>query len=89
MREKINVKKLEEISLEEIPVLSGDNGESEKVECLWSMAEFEITINGYKMVIMVMVTIIEPLSDNHNLESQAKICHEDLKQGWADDISSR
>ena len=32
MREKINFK-LEEISLEEIPVLSGDNGESKKAEC--------------------------------------------------------
>ena len=32
MREKINFK-LEEISLEEIPVLSEDNGESRKAEC--------------------------------------------------------
>ena len=30
MREKINFKRLEEISLEEIQVLSGDNGESKK-----------------------------------------------------------
>ena len=34
MREKINFKIVEEMSLEEIQVLLGDNGESEKVECL-------------------------------------------------------
>ena len=33
MREKINFKRLEEISLEEIPVVSGDNCESKKAEC--------------------------------------------------------
>ena len=32
VREKINFERLVEISLEEIPVLSGDNGESKKVK---------------------------------------------------------
>ena len=31
MREKINFERPEEISLEEIPVLSEENGESEKI----------------------------------------------------------
>ena len=34
MRDKIKFRKLEEISLEEIQVLSGDNGETKKVDNL-------------------------------------------------------
>ena len=43
MREKINFKRLEEISLEEIPVLSGDSGESkvdEHDECQYFILIF-------------------------------------------------
>ena len=38
MREKINFQRLEEISLDEIPVLSEANGESKKDDNHWSTA---------------------------------------------------
>ena len=37
MRDKIKFKKLEEISLEEIQIPSGENGASNKVECVLLM----------------------------------------------------
>ena len=38
MREKIKFKKPEEISLDEIPVLSGEKGESIKMKCMMHCA---------------------------------------------------